>query len=97
MPIDNKEEYILCAALHIRDNITYREEPVQTGFIILGYRHQDCYRIMIRMRKTLSNEEGFFTSKNKFVDREEAYVIAFGAGQIKYDSGSHSLTSDDLY
>ena len=97
MPIDNKEEYILCAALHIRDNITYVAEPVETGFIILGYRHIDCLRSLVRIRKTLPNEEGFITSKNKFVDREEAYVIALGAGQIKYDSGSHSLTSDDLY
>jgi len=39
--------------------------------------------------------QGFITSKGRFVDREEAWQIARAAGQIERDGGS--LMSEDLY
>ena len=40
--------------------------------------------------------EGFLTSKNRFVDRKEAYKIALHAGQVK-EKDNEKLFSEDLY
>jgi hypothetical protein len=46
--------------------------------------------------------QGFLTSENRFVDRKEAYTIAFNADQIIGPNrgdpeNSIGLTSEDLY
>jgi len=43
--------------------------------------------------------QGFLTNKNRFVDREEAYLIAEAAGQLndRPRGGSLQLFSEDLY
>ncbi|MCC6818622.1 MAG: hypothetical protein IT245_07015 [Bacteroidia bacterium] len=47
-------------------------------------------------------EKGFLTSENRFVDRKEAYTIAFNANQIigpnkGIPTNDIGLTSEDLY
>lgn len=41
--------------------------------------------------------EGFLTNLNRFVDREEAYIIALNAKQIDSRINGSALYSEDLY
>lgn len=88
--IDNSKEYILCAAI----KTCLYNKP-----IICGFRHSDIFRSLkelnVQRENTLSVEQGFLTSKKRFVDREEAKKIAFEAGQVKDSEGG--LFSEDLY
>lgn len=112
--LDTNNEYILCSA------IKYDE------IIIAGRRHGDCYKTLEQLFSTFKqgqkmydimlpqrNEQGFITSKDRYVDRKEAWTIALNAGQVKdrtwsgieYCQGlpaNHPndpmiLTSEDLY
>lgn len=54
---------------------------------------------MIRFRNEVStspNDQGFYTSKGRFVSREEGLKIARAAGQVNEIIGG-VLTSEDLY
>jgi len=99
-----KAEFILCSAIkritprdcfqHYTENDIYNVE--------LGYRHCD---ILIRFEGEVSKkqkDQGFYTSRGRFVDRKEAFMIAYHANQIPislYDErGSNGkLFSEDLY
>ena len=83
---DNRE-YIICAAIkrktpkdcvkHYYNNDIYDIE--------IGYRHCD---IFARFGKDVSNkmtDQGFYTSKGRFVDRKTAMYIAWNAGQVSDD------------
>lgn len=47
-------------------------------------RHSDIIKIMADLKTPVFQEsqQGFFTSKNRFVSRKEAAQIAFSSGQI---------------
>lgn len=85
--MDNKKEYILCAAWRRkvpRSTIDSNPYKVKNDIlnIEIGYRHHDIYS---RFGDELSLEEdcmGFYTSKGRFVSRTEAMEIAFNCGQI---------------
>ena len=92
------KETILCSAIN------------HNGLIICGYRHSDCYNTIKQLVPGISDDElpdrnsqGFLTSKNRFVDRKEAWKIARENDQIKYgltvsDFGDDSiLISENLY
>lgn len=99
-----RTEYILCAAIkrnnpkecirHYDNNDLYNIE--------LGYRHCD---IFARFGEEVSNkleDQGFYTSRGRFVDRHEAFFIAYHANQIPislYDERGKNakLFSEDLY
>lgn len=111
--MDNKQEYILCEAIKRikRKNC----EPYYDGTndicdIEIGYRHHDILQRFQGEVSKKSIDQGFYTSKGRFVDREEAAYIALLAGQIdiekcfsvKYVDGSairilKPLYSEDLY
>jgi hypothetical protein len=89
------QEFILCSALDYN------------GTIISAARHSDCYAII---KKLFDNpvlperdKQGFLTSRNRFVDRWEAWQIAKLNNQIRYgeeasDNGDESiLISENLY
>ena len=96
-------ERILCAAL------------LYNGNIIAGYRHSDCYQTIADILGIDTccddwankipnlpgrNEQGFITSKNRYVSRAEAFQIANDANQLllPYREGQEKiLTSEDLY
>jgi len=93
-----QNEIILCAAVNYNDTI------------ICGHRHSDCYKVLQDLLNLTSSDElpgreyqGFLTSKNRFVDRKEAWIIAKENNQIKYGSeasenGEDSiLISENLY
>lgn len=80
-----------------------------TGLVFSAWRHGDCFTILEAWAERLSAEEreaigeeqlagrhqGFLTSKGRFVDREEAMMIAVAAGQTT--GGKTDLFSEDLY
>ena len=93
--IDGKEIKIICAAIKMTN-----------GDIIRGHRHHNCIRTVRdipRMKEMQLSEQGFMTSNNEFVDREEAYIIFLGSGEISCDeerspmSKRSKLYSEDLY
>lgn len=74
-------EVIVCAAVKIDD------------LVIPSVRHFDQFTrdllIAINIRPT-HNEQGFLTSKYRFVDREEGLTLARAAGQVVREvGGSH--------
>lgn len=92
------KEYILCAAIN------------HEAVIVTGYRHEDCYETIRNLVPGISDDDlpdrymqGFLTSKNRFVDRKEAWEIAKENNQIKFglavsDLGEDSiLISENLY
>lgn len=96
------QEYILCAAIKRKKPIKLDSYNYQTNghiddiySIEIGRRHND---ILARFSKSCLDayEQGFYTSYGRFVDREEALLIAKKAGQVKEHLGK-KLFSEDLY
>lgn len=100
-------EKIICAAIHVKHNQQHAGQPVniETGFVVCGRRHDACHTTIAILNPSFlklltSGDNGFVTTKNKFVDRKEGYVIAKDAGQLLHnyhDSTNLILTSEDLW
>lgn len=78
------------------------------GRIIRGNRHHDCLRAASEIAKadaSLSSawpryEQGFVTSRNRYVDRAEGYRLQVAAGIESQAPGGYrgeQLFSEDLY
>ena len=86
------KEIIICSAV-----------KTTCGRIIRGHRHADCiYSILQRKLKPLSGfySQGFITSKNRYVNRYEAFKIQKKAGIKSVWTGKQVedlLFSEDLY
>ena len=109
----NKLEYILCAAIkrkEPRDLNLYHKNDINN--IEIGYRHFDILHRFEGEVSTAQEDQGFYTSFGRFVDRKEATVIAMAAGQVRntyygrkplmeaYKDGDllvKNLYSEDLY
>lgn len=99
------KEYILCAAIHYKDGKRHEHSPknIGIGFVICGRRHHNIFTIIYelipsekrRLKLKQNYTEGFITSLDRFVDRNEAATIAFKAGQTKINEGT--LMSEHLY
>jgi hypothetical protein len=97
-------ERILCAAIHHDDGVVREGQPINilSGIVFSGYRHWNCmvlFRCFFDVKVT-RKMQGFLTSKNRYVDRQEAYWIAKNAGQLLHDLHDRSnlqLVSEDLY
>ena len=109
-----RQEFILCAANYYNDGLVYTFSPknIDFGFVICGRRHKNCIGTFSQMFGFPYNSEvmklyqtevcGFLTNEDRFVDRKEAYKIAFVADQIigpnkGYPENDIGLTSEDLY
>ncbi len=101
---------ILCAAIWYKELPLLKPEVleprgfspynVDKGIVFCGWRHSNCiYQKVavtgLRDCESGENVQGFLTSDNRFVDREEGAVIALNAGQIKEQK--KRLFSEDLY
>lgn len=107
----SKQEYIICAANYYDDGEVRDSSPdnIDSGFVICGRRHHNCIATFAQMfgfpysKETLnlqkSEEQGFLTSTNLFVDRKEALKIAKKAKQLVdgYEDHPIGLFSEDLY
>jgi hypothetical protein len=86
------KEICICAAIVTMD-----------GKIIRGHRHRDCFHAALRRGKKISKhfgDQGFITSCNRYVDREEGYKLQKKAGaKSKNPEGEMPgwLFSEDLY
>ena len=103
------KQTIICSAIWFDDGVdTYVHQPknIETGFVICGRRHHNCFTtiaILMGLKKERSFKDdiqGFLTSDDLFVSREEAWIIAEKAGQIlenpnRFTTGR--LFSEDLY
>jgi len=91
------KEFIICAAVKYKNKIWY------------GHRHVHALKAAndemswLHSRKQLSTmkfEQGFITSKNKFVNRKKALKIALNAKQTKNENlimPQTGLDTSDLY
>lgn len=82
--MDNKQEYILCAAIKRIEPKTctpYYEGMNDICNIEIGYRHHDILQRFKGEVSTKQVDQGFYTSKGRFVDRSEAMLIAWKAEQ----------------
>lgn len=105
--IDNTKEYILCAACRRkvpRNTNSYHHNDLD--LIEIGYRHHDIRNRFGDEISCSPKDQGFYTSKGRFVSREEAMEIAFNCGQIKFNAYTETidgeivwrpLFSEDLY
>ena len=68
------------------------------GRVEIGASHDAITRTLFDEAMNLleGRKEGFTTSKGRFVDRGEAFVIASNAGQLKPYTLGNSLSSQDL-
>lgn len=87
-----KNEIVICAAV-----------KTTKGRVIRGHRHGDCIKaIMARGLKpsTSPNAQGFITSKNRYVTREQGRKLQDAAGIKSADPEGYrgtTLYSEDLY
>jgi len=108
-------EFILCAAIWYKDIPIKKEIPqvlpknCDKGLVVLGHRHGQCMWTMSSLTGLRSceigedcagdHEQGFLTSTNRFVGREEALEIAIRENQVKdlKEIRGNRLFSEDLY
>lgn len=96
-------EIVICSAIKLPN-----------GKIFRGHRHADCLRTAKAFvdwnggvdpgehhwHRSMSRDQGFITSRNRYVDREEAYKLQIAAGIRSVSPGgyrSETLFSEDLY
>jgi hypothetical protein len=106
-----KDEYILCAAIWYKEIPLKKiidgvlPKNCDKGLVILGHRHGQCMWTMSSLTGLRTCEigedcsgehvQGFLTSKNRFVDREEGAQIHQSNGNtIDFET---RLFSEDLY
>lgn len=107
--MENKQEYILCAAIKRieRKNCKpYYDGKNDICDIEIGYRHHDIFQRFPGEVSKRSCDQGFYTSKGRFVDRSEAMFLAWKAkqvsteiafgGNIDYVRNFVERSSDDL-
>lgn len=99
-----KGEYIICAANWYKDKSSYPHQPrnINYGFVVCGRRHHNCFATVSIIRKKsiedqpkVDIEQGFLTSKDRFITREEAGKLALESNQITQER--KTLFSEDLY
>ena len=97
---NNTKEYILCAAIKRitpKDCTPYHKGTNDICDIEIGYRHHD---ILQRFQGEVSkkiDDQGFYTSNGRFVDRRMGMYIAWLAGQVSSEiSGVERLEFSDL-
>lgn len=109
-----QKEFIICAANWYNDGIIRHALPkdIFSGYVVCGRRHHNCINTFAQivgfpysldaLELKQTEVQGFLTNTNRFVDRKEAYNIAFRADQLigpnkGIPTNEIGLTSEDLY
>jgi hypothetical protein len=105
-------ERIICAAVWYKELELKKIIPIEVysptnidrGVVFSGFRHGHCiytkYAVTgLRDCESGKNEQGFLTSKNRFVNRQEGLEIALRENQVIDISQirGNRLFSEDLY
>jgi len=96
-------EYVVCAANWIDDGIDYLYKPynINKGIVYSGNRHPSIFeqtnRIYPFEKYGELTVQGFLTTKNRFLTREEALELVKSNGQLKNKLLGSELTSEDLW
>lgn len=104
----SKPEHILCAAIHYpndkTEGIVFQPKNIEKGIVLSGWRHHNVINLYFALtgKKTAGSGaiQGFLTSLDRFVDREEAFQIALKTKQIAKEQivrDKQGLDSYDLY
>jgi hypothetical protein len=102
------KEYITCAAIWFDDGAEHEFQPIniKTGIVVCGHRHHNCIHLAHALLRTETYKQmkdsfgikkqvqGFLTSFDRFVNREEAGIIAFRENQIPKET--NCLFSEDF-
>lgn len=95
---NGKVEYVMCSANWVNDGIDYVFKPynIDKGLVYCGHRHANIFETMPKgtPKKCI---QGFLTTKNRFLTRDEAEVLVISNGQLKVDKIGGVLTSEDLW
>ncbi len=90
-------EKIVCAAILIPKYSGGHKDDL----IVCGLRHSDCIKTFVMFEGVPipnSSIQGFITTRNRFVDRAEAWIIAENGNQIINNlHNKGSLMSENLY
>ena len=92
--MDNKKEYILCAAIkriEPKNYMPYHEGTNDICNIGIGFRHHDIFQRFPGEVSKKSDNQGFYTSKGRFVNRYEGMYIAWKAEQVSDDVALRTL------
>jgi len=89
---EQPDEYILCSAIRYE------------GITVPGLRHGDCFRTILKLKGYFDtpgeDNIGYLTSKGRFVNRAEGYLIAKAYKQIVWGKDNEEtsiLISENLY
>lgn len=107
----NREEYIICAANYYNDGKkhTFNPKNIDIGFVVCGHRHHNCIQTFAQIVGFPYNQkaieimnteiQGFLTNTNKFVDRQQALIIAENANQLIEGEpiAADGLHSENIY
>ena len=100
---NGKVEYIMCAANYYDDGEGHTFQPynIDKGFIICGWRHPNAGHSYLASNKDAKNWDnciqGFLTTKNRFLNRQEALELVIENGQHDGNILGGVLTSEDLW
>lgn len=93
------KEYIICAATYFPTGEVEAHQPINidSGIVICGRMHHNIFVVARKcgISKDMIPVQGFLSSKDRFLDRKEAAVVAYAAGQI--DEEVTELFSEMLY
>lgn len=94
-------ELIMCAAIHVDDGIDRMYQPynIDKGLVFCGWRHPCIFSQIIISYDGRYPEsiQGFLTTKNRFLNRDESLELVKQTGQLKGKIIGGTLTSEDLW
>lgn len=103
-PGDTDKERILCAAIWYRDGIlhhAHQPKNISEGFVICGRQHHNViatYAVLTgQPTRRETSVQGFVTTRDMFLNRQEANMVAIAAGQVFGNTPGDELISEDLY
>ena len=100
---NGKTEYVMCSANYYDDGKDHHFQPynIDKGFVVCGWRHACCGMSYMAANKDADRwddcVQGFLTTKNRFLNRDEALELVKNNGQLTKPLLGSELTSEDLW